>query len=76
MKCFESHVKLNTQCKKKCCRYWLNSCSNNNCTIVASKKGHMTLQEIGNIFGITRMRVCQIEKKIINKIKSHLSHIS
>ena len=28
----------------------------------------MTLQEIGDIFNVTRMRICQIEKKIINKI--------
>jgi DNA-directed RNA polymerase specialized sigma subunit len=29
----------------------------------------MTLQEIGEIIGVTRMRVCQLEKKIINEIK-------
>jgi hypothetical protein len=28
----------------------------------------MTLQEIGEIIGVTRMRVCQLEKKILTEI--------
>ena len=28
----------------------------------------MTLQEIGDIFSVTRMRICQIEKKILSKL--------
>ena len=35
----------------------------------------MTLQTIGDIFGITRMRVCQIEKKILNKIRPSVADI-
>ena len=40
-----------------------------NCTVNSAKKGTLTLQEIGEIYQITRMRVCQIEKLIIDKIK-------
>jgi DNA-directed RNA polymerase sigma subunit (sigma70/sigma32) len=41
-----------------------------NCTIVAAKEGPMTLQQIGDIFGVTRMRICQLEKKILKKISN------
>ena len=40
---------------------------NNNCVIIAAQTGPKTLQEIGEVFNITRMRVCQIEKSIISK---------
>lgn len=32
----------------------------------------MTLQQIGDIHGLTRMRVCQIEKRAIEKVKQEL----
>ncbi len=69
MKCFEICESKKSTCKNKECRYWMESSEFNNCTILAADKGPMTLQSIGDIFGITRMRVCQIEKKILSKIK-------
>jgi DNA-directed RNA polymerase specialized sigma subunit len=30
----------------------------------------MSLQEIGDIMGVTRMRICQIEKRVAKKIRS------
>jgi len=45
-------------------------CKNkNNCILVAAKDGNRTLQEIGDLFGLTRMRICQIEKAALNKLK-------
>lgn len=35
---------------------------------VMSEKEHFTLQEIGDLYGLSRMRVCQIEKKIISSL--------
>ena len=35
----------------------------------ASNKDKWTLEKIGNIFGVTRMRICQIEKRAIEKIQ-------
>ena len=70
MKCHEYYAQNNKMCKKNKCRYWADSKKNKNCVIVKAKEGTSTLQEIGEIFNITRMRVCQIEKTIIEKIKN------
>lgn len=73
--CFNEHKKCNVSCKIKDCRYWHDlSGKNNNCFInkINDQKNNITLEEIGNIFGITRMRVCQIEKSVLSKIKKNL----
>jgi len=82
MKCFDYHSKQNKQCKKKSCRYWIDESKNKNsnkklnCGIILSSTGEkLTLEEIGKLFNITRMRVCQIEKIAINKIKDKLSFL-
>ena len=44
--------------------------------MIAASNGEMTLQDIGDIFKITRMRVCQIEKSVIKKITQKMSNMS
>ena len=73
MKCFEYYAQEKKTCGKKDCRYWIEHQKTQNCTINCAKKGTLTLQEIGEIYKITRMRVCQIEKLIINNIKKRVS---
>lgn len=68
--CFNAHKKKNVSCKSKECRYWHDLSSANNCIINASQEREYTLQEVGDLFNITRMRVCQIEKLALNKLKS------
>ena len=36
--------------------------------LIKETGGDITLQEIGDIYGITRMRVCQIEKLSLQKM--------
>ena len=74
MKCFEYYADCSQQCLKKECRYWMSSQKDGNCTVVAVSKGSKTLQDIGEIFNITRMRVCQIEKRAIQKLKNILDN--
>ena len=69
MKCHEYYAKYNKSCKKNKCRYWIDSKDCSNCVVSKAKEGTSTLQEIGEIYSITRMRICQIEKTIIEKIK-------
>ena len=73
MKCFEYNKQKNNNCKKKSCKHFINCKKNNNCTILAAQDGPKTLQEIGEIFNVTRMRICQIEKDIMKKIKAKLT---
>ena len=73
MKCFDYHKLKNKNCKNHSCRYWMQHKNSFNCCIVASKNDNkLTLENIGNIFGLTRMRICQIEKIAIKKIKEKL----
>lgn len=72
-KCYSAHKSKNKPCKNTKCRYWHDSNIDSNCVINKIKSSeNITLQEVGDLFGITRMRVCQIEKQILEKIKNNL----
>ena len=71
-KCFEVHEQKNVPCRKKDCKNWIDSKEGLNCVFITAKGGPKTLQEIGEIFSLTRMRICQIEKTIMGKLESSL----
>jgi DNA-directed RNA polymerase sigma subunit (sigma70/sigma32) len=54
----------------------MKSPTHNNCAIIAAKSGPMTLQEIGEVFDVTRMRICQIEKTILKKLADHTEDLA
>ena len=66
--CFTEHKKRNLQCNNKNCRLWINSANDLNCCAIATTSDIKTLQEVGEIFSVTRMRICQIEKSIMEKL--------
>ena len=74
--CFNEHARHKKSCKFEECKYWMQSKGDFNCVLIASEKGPKTLQEIGDIFGVTRMRICQIEKSVLDKIKIKKSNIT
>jgi catabolite regulation protein CreA len=67
--CFSIQAKYNVACQRKDCRNWIDHQDSQNCAIIAAQDGPKTLQDVGKIFGLTRMRICQIEKNISRKIK-------
>ena len=75
--CFSAHKEAGIPCKKSSCRYWqdMENKEHLNCVIIAAATGPMTLQEVGNIFSVTRMRICQIEKAAKQFLKSSPSKI-
>lgn len=66
--CFVEHKKRNLKCQKESCRNWMNCPSALNCAIIGGEQGKWILKDIGEIFDVTRMRICQIEKEIIKKL--------
>lgn len=68
--CFSILSKHNVDCQRKSCSQWIEHSDGNNCVMISAKHGPHTLQEIGKIYGLTRMRICQIEKNIYEKIKN------
>lgn len=66
--CYEAHEAVKVSCKNKECRLWMGAPEHKNCSVIAARSGPKTLQEIGDIFGVTRMRICQIEKIVLGKL--------
>ena len=67
-KCYDKIRKSKKECDQKDCRNFVQHEQSKNCAVLAAEEGPMTLQEIGDIFGVSRMRICQIEKSIKNKL--------
>lgn len=71
-KCFDAHAKYHVSCQRVDCKNHISDDNNQNCVIIAAQKGPHTLQNIGKVYGLTRMRICQIEKNIIEKLKNYI----
>lgn len=74
--CFNIQSKYNVMCERRNCRNWIPFDKGKNCVLIAVQDGPMTLQEIGKIYGLTRMRICQIEKGIYKKVYDKLAQTS
>ena len=67
--CFSMHSKYGADCNKKDCDNWVNNKNDHNCILLTAQSGPKTLLEIGEIYDLTRMRICQIEKNIYKKLR-------
>ena len=67
--CFAVHKKFGVNCERKRCQHWISHQKGHNCVLITAGEGPHTLQEIGEIYDLSRMRICQIEKTIFEKIR-------
>ena len=74
--CVQKVKEEDEPCNKLDCRHNLDSQKYNSCALIAAEDGPLTLQEIGDFYGISRMRVCQIEKSILKKLKNQRNLLS
>lgn len=75
-KCFEQISNETKSCNQKKCRYWIDCKEYKNCCVVgAHSSDKITLQNIGEIFNVTRMRICQIEKAAVKKLKDKVNSL-
>jgi hypothetical protein len=70
--CYEAVESYGVPCERKSCKKWLDFKQGKNCLMITTQAGPLTLSEIGKIYGLTRMRICQIEKNIYQKIRSFI----
>lgn len=61
-----------SNCKQKSCKFWVNKKEYLNCINIAASTGPKTLREIGEMHELTRMRICQIEKYALAKVKKFI----
>jgi hypothetical protein len=72
-KCSQKCVELQTECPNTDCRYWVEHQQSLNCCFVAiDQNGEMDLRTIGNIMGVSFVRIKQIQDKAITKINRAL----
>ena len=71
--CFSEQQKYGVPCEKSACRQWHDYAESQNCILLLANEGPRTLQDIGDLFGVTRMRICQVEKMIFKKLLSKSS---
>ena len=69
-KCATDSLENDSICNKKECRLWMDYDKDLNCTLISVKKnGKLILNEVGERLGISYVRVSQIEKQAVNKLK-------
>ena len=71
--CYKIHKASSIPCKKQSCRYNINLPACQNCVLIAADQKH-TLQDVGDMYGVTRMRICQIEKRALDKLGPLAEH--
>ena len=70
-RCPRGHVEWpQDDCTEKSCDWWIDSSLYRDCSFLAAQIRDHTLTEIGNMMGISRERVRQIEGIAINKLKA------
>ena len=72
-KCARECIMQRSACNQTECRMWIRYREDLNCALVAvyNNKGPMTLEEISKRFGLSVVRIKQIQDKAIQKLKKN-----
>jgi len=68
-KCKKNGRVIDAVCPENTCDWYLKSETHYNCTWVACNYGPFTLEEVGEMMGVTRELIRQIEAKALKKLQ-------
>lgn len=72
-KCSQKCIDLETECPNTDCRYWVDHQQSLNCCFIAiQNNGEMDLRTVGDIMGVSFVRIKQIQDKAVQKINKFL----
>ena len=72
-KCSQKCKELDTECPNTDCRYWVEHQTSLNCCFIAiEQNGEMDLRTVGNIMGVSFVKIKQIQDKAIGKVNKVL----
>ena len=72
--CVTACKRCDVSCPNSDCKHWMEHEDDFNCSLVAVDKhpSGLTLREVGERLGISFVRVCQIEKSALGKLKKRI----
>lgn len=72
-KCTQKCIELETVCPNTDCRYWIEHRESLNCCFIAiDNNGQMDLRTVGDIIGVSFVRIKQIQDKAVHKVNKLL----